>query len=300
MDDPPIQEDNGTPQSLQALPADGATARSRSEPELRAVIVQALRASGIAVEEQVICDSGAADIVTVDRSVVIEVKYRLTRREIQRACGQVLLYKQAINPDARAIVIGYATDETANLIDWAAMIGIEVVRWVDGVEGKRLKAKLLTPSSSIGHQPAILRWNVQSLALSHDITRVADLAPFLGLPRQGLYGVWRGTAVNISVARLERFAQRLAPTPEDWLRPGDWFRWNGGRLNWAVREVAEQVGLDAAQLAFAANLYPQQIAWFWTGEAKFVFVDTLAKLAAALETEARAFDVGELFVKAEN
>ncbi len=101
--------------------------------------------------------------------------------------------------------------------------------------------------------------------------------------------------MNISVARLERFAQRLGLTSEEWLRPGDWFRWSGGRLNWAVREMAEQVGLDAAQLAFAANQYPQQIAWFWTGEAKFVFIDTLARLAAALETEARAFDVGEIF-----
>jgi hypothetical protein len=55
-----------------------------------------------------------------------------------------------------------------------------------------------------------------SRALSHGITRVAALARFLGLPREGLYGVWRGTAVNISLARLE------------WLRPRDWFQWD----NW--------------------------------------------------------------------
>jgi transcriptional regulator with XRE-family HTH domain len=149
-------------------------------------------------------------------------------------------------------------------------------------------------------QPLTLQWNIQALAHAHGIARVADLARFLGLPRQGLYAVWRGTAVNVSVARLERFAQRLGPTSEDWLRPGDWFRWgNRRRLTWAVRDVAEQVGLDATQLAFAANQYPQQLELYWTGEAKFVFVETLAQLATALETADRAFDVGELFRRAE-
>jgi hypothetical protein len=96
------------------------------------------------------------------------------------------------------------------------------------------------------------------------------------------------------VARLERLAKRLGPTSEDWLRPGDWFRWEQGRLTWNVQGVAEQIGLDAAQLAFRAGLYPQQRDYFWHGDAQFVFVDTLARLAAALETEVRPFDVGEL------
>lgn len=275
------------------------TARARNEPELRQLIAQALRASGIAVDEQVICGAGAADIVTVRRDAVIEVKLELTRKAIQWAVGQVLLYRQAINPTARAIVVGYATDETAALVAWAAAVGVEIVCW--RAEGRGQSGDLLSLSSALSPQPFALAWNIRSLAQSHGLTRVADLARFLGLPRQGLYGVWRGTAVNISVARLERFAQRLGPTPEDWLRPGEWFRWDSQRrLIWAIREAAEQVGLDAAQLAFAANQYPQQLEWFWTGEAKFVFVDTLAKLAAALETEARAFDVGEMFVRAES
>lgn len=41
-------------------------ARIRSEPELRQLIVQALRANGITVEEQVICAAGAADIGALD------------------------------------------------------------------------------------------------------------------------------------------------------------------------------------------------------------------------------------------
>jgi hypothetical protein len=71
-------------------------------------------------------------------------------------------------------------------------------------------------------------------------------------------------------------------------------------LHWAIKNRAEQVGLDAAQLAFAATQYPQQIDLYWTGTAQFVFVETLARLAAALETEERPFDVGELFVRAES
>jgi hypothetical protein len=97
--------------------------QARSEPELRAIIVQALRTSGIAVEEQVICAAGVADIVTARRDAVIEVKLDLTRKQIQWAVGQVLLYRAAINPSARAIVVGYATGETAGLVDWAAAVG---------------------------------------------------------------------------------------------------------------------------------------------------------------------------------
>jgi phage-related baseplate assembly protein len=106
--------------------------RARSEPELRAVIVHALHASGIAVDEQVRCAAGAAYIVTVRRDTVIEVKLELTRKAIQWAVGQVLLYRAAINPAARAIVVGYATSETAGLVDCAAAIGVEAVVWAEG------------------------------------------------------------------------------------------------------------------------------------------------------------------------
>jgi DNA-binding Xre family transcriptional regulator len=115
-----------------------------------------------------------------------------------------------------------------------------------------------------------------------------------------LYGVWRGTAASISVARLELLARRLGPATDQPVRLGDWFRWNHReRLVWSIRDVAEQVGLDAAQLAFASGLYPQQMSLFWDGTAKFVFVDTLAWLATALETQTRPFDISVLFVKAE-
>jgi transcriptional regulator with XRE-family HTH domain len=173
---------------------------------------------------------------------------------------------------------------------------VEVVCW--RAEGIGQSAELANSLSTLRPQPFILTWNVQSLARSHGITRVADLARLLTQPRKGLYGVWRGTAASISVARLELLARRLGPAPDQPLRPGDWFQWDDrGRLVWSIREVAEQVGLDAAQLAFAAGQYPQQVAWFWNGTAKFFFIDSIARLATALESQARPFDIGELFVR---
>jgi hypothetical protein len=164
-----------------------STVQARSELELRTAIVQALRASGIAVEEQVVCDAGTADIVTARRDAVIEVKLDLARRQIQWAVGQVLLYRAAINPGARAIVVGYATSETAGLVDWAAAVGVEVICW--NAEDGRLKSELADPlASSAFRVPSFsLQWNVQRLALSHGgFTGVGELAGFLGLPRLGV------------------------------------------------------------------------------------------------------------------
>ena len=272
-----------------------AMVHARSETELCAQIAQALRLSGIAVEEQLVCGAGMADLVTARRDAVIEVKLDLSRKQLYTAIGQVLLYRAAINPSARAIVVGYATEETAGLVDWAAELGVELICW--NAEDGKLKSEV-----SATRVPSLaLQWHVQPLARAHGITRVADLARLLGQPRQGLYGVWRGTAASVSVARLELLANRLGPAPDQPLCPGDWFRWDDrGRLVWSIRDVAEQVGLDAAQLAFAAGQYPQQMALFWDGTAKFVFVDTLARLAAALEAEARPFDIGELFVRVDS
>jgi DNA-binding Xre family transcriptional regulator len=271
-----------------------AEGRARSEPELCERIAQTLRANGIGVDEQVVCTAGIADFVTIRRDALIEVKLELTRKSVQFACGQLLLYKQAINSDARTILVGYQTAETAALISHAARLGVEIVCWEDETNGRGLKAELLSQPFA-GH--FTLQWNIQTLALAHGITTAARLGQTLGVSRASLYKIWRGNQVNVSVATLERLAKRLGPAPDEWLRPGDWFRWERGRLIWNVKDVAEQVGFDRAQLAFAAGQYPQQMALFWDGTARFVFVDSLARLAAALETEDRAFDIGEIFVK---
>jgi DNA-binding Xre family transcriptional regulator len=278
--------------------------RARSESELRAAIVATLRASGLAIEEQVWCGTGAADIVLADRSVVIEVKYALSAKGIQQALGQVLLYRAAINPAARAIVVGYATAQTAALIPYAASLGVEVVGWND--ESGLLNAENVTAVESTDHfppsefrTPLSLSWNVQALAQARGIATVAQLGRALGVSRQSLYGIWRGTAANVSLITLERLAKRLGLLSGLYLRPGDWFVWRHGQLAWNIKGIAEQVGLDSAGLNFCAGFYPQQGDLFWSGEAKFVFVDTLARLAAALTTAERPFDVGELFVQAE-
>jgi DNA-binding Xre family transcriptional regulator len=287
--------------------AAAAATRARSEPELRQVIVQALHAHGIAIDEQVACAAGIADVVTVRRDAVIEVKLELTRKHLYAGIAQVLLYKQAINPNARAIVVGYRTAETAALIPHAAALGVEVVCWEDGLAGVRLRAELLSQPLTLNLQPFTLHWNVQTLALAQGITTVAQLSQITQIHRQSLGKIWDGSALSVSVAMLERLVQRLGR-----IGAGDWFRWEPvlrpstslvtapGRLLWNVKTVAEQVGLDAAQLAFRARLYPQQIGLFWRGEAQFVHVQTLARLAAALQRDDRPFDVGELFRRVES
>lgn len=286
----------------------GAATRARSEPELRQVIVQALHAHGIAIDEQVACAAGIADVVTVRRDVVIEVKIELTRKHLYAGIAQVLLYKQAINPNARAIVVGYRTAETAALIPHAAALGVEVVCWEDGTTGVRLQAELLSPPATLKLQPFTLHWNVQTLALAQGITTVAQLGQVTHIHRQSLGKIWDGSARSVSVAMLERLVQRLGSASD--VGAGDWWRWEPvlhpstspmpapGRLLWNVKNVAEQVGLDAAQLAFRAQQYPQQTAIFWRGEAQFAHILTLARLAAALETDARPFDVGDLLRRA--
>src|SRR4051812_33920516 len=91
------------------MSATGQALRARSEPELRAEIVQVLRANGIDVDEQVTCAAGVADIVTSSRDLIIECKIELNRRAILMALAQLLIYRQAINPAARAIIVGYRT-----------------------------------------------------------------------------------------------------------------------------------------------------------------------------------------------
>jgi hypothetical protein len=180
--------------------------RARSEPELRAIIVQTLRASGIAVEEQVVCEAGMADIVTAWRDAVIEVKLELNRKAVQWAVGQVLLYRAAINPHARAIVVGYATSETVGLVDWAAAVGVEVVAW--NAERIRLKTDLIDPQAQF-----TLAWNIQLHAQAHGLTSVSKLAAWLQKPRASLYRLWRGEQSNVAVATLELLAKRLGRRP---------------------------------------------------------------------------------------
>jgi hypothetical protein len=104
-------------------------ARAKPEQRLTTAVVAKLRAHGAAVECNVLCAVGTADIVSSMRDVVYEVKARLTRAALFQAVGQVLLYRQCINPEARAVIVGRPTAETALFLPWVAALGITVVCW---------------------------------------------------------------------------------------------------------------------------------------------------------------------------
>jgi DNA-binding Xre family transcriptional regulator len=271
--------------------------RHRNEPALRAAIVQVLRADGLRVEEQVTCAAGAADIATADRSVIIEVKHRLTRKALQQAAGQLLLYRTSLNPQARLIIVGYATPDTAPLRPHIEALGIEVRGWKD--EGGEIRDEggemrdeggavspsplILPPSSFIPH-PSALCWRLAEQAQAQGITSVRALSFRSRINRQSLYPIWKGQSQNISVRLFERLCRTLAADP------GGWFRWADDTLAWNIRQITEARGLTIQDLVWAAEILPYSLSAIWRGEQQFVFVETLQKLARALELE-----TGDLF-----
>lgn len=77
--------------------------RGGFEAKLQREFVSHLRNLGISVQTQVRCDSRVADVVTEDK--IYELKHRLNRASFFQALGQVLLYRQSINPDAGVALI---------------------------------------------------------------------------------------------------------------------------------------------------------------------------------------------------
>lgn len=107
--------------------------RYRTEPELRHALIRRLLTSGIVLEANVPCAAGSADLVTPMRDIIIEVKHRLTRNALFHAIGQLLIYRQSINPAARTIIVGYATIETGAIAPQAETLGIEIRCWNDEI-----------------------------------------------------------------------------------------------------------------------------------------------------------------------
>jgi hypothetical protein len=274
----------------------------RSEPELRAAIARLLRAHGIAVEEQVTCAAGTADLVTADHSVIYEVKFRLTRKSLLAACGQIEVYRACINPAARAVIVGLATCETAALIPHLAELGIEVVAWKDvaNVEEpspaiKKASAKGLSAGTVSQHLE--LRWNVAALARSRGILNPAQLARAIGSDgRQGLYRIWDGSGKNISLRMLARLGCHLGPVDDMAVDFGDWFHYHSGVLRWNIPVVAARVGVvTPVALAFAARVHTNSAYQLWRDQAQFVTLPVLARLAHALSNADYPFDIGTLF-----
>jgi hypothetical protein len=107
--------------------------RDARDVELEADMMEPLAAffaaNGMPVDCFVSCAAGVADMVTQARDIVLEVKSHLTRARLYYAIGQVLLYRQAINPQARAVIVGRMTSSAAALAPLIAALGIEILAW---------------------------------------------------------------------------------------------------------------------------------------------------------------------------
>ena len=274
-------------ETRESVPA--LTRQHRSEPALRAAIAQTLRAHGIAVDEQVVCAAGAADLVTARRDAIWEVKLALDRAALQKAVGQLTLYRVSINPAARAIIVGYPTPETAVLRPHIEALGIEVVELGDGGwemgDGARglVEVPAVFPSPN-PHPPTTLHWRLAEHAQSRGLSSVRALSFAAHINRQSVHPIWNGTAKSISIEMLERLCVALNTDP------GGWFRREGGTLTWNIRTAAEAQGIDMPTLGWESAILPGSLTPIWRGAQQFVFVETLAKLAQALDLH-----VGDLF-----
>jgi hypothetical protein len=99
---------------------------SETEAEFEARFVAHLRAQGIMVERQVACIAGIADVVT--DSTIYEIKLLLSKSELFRAIGQVLFYRQSLNPSAQAVVI-CKRSSVPYLHKIANGLGVAILEW---------------------------------------------------------------------------------------------------------------------------------------------------------------------------
>jgi hypothetical protein len=106
-----------------------SNARILSERAMTATFAAELRQRGIAVDCYVSCGGGVADIVSRGHDVVYELKRLLSREVLFHAVGQVLIYKESINPSARAVIVGQSTLAIQPLLPYIARLGIEVIFW---------------------------------------------------------------------------------------------------------------------------------------------------------------------------
>jgi hypothetical protein len=104
-----------------------------NETKIKNQLADRLRQEGRTVQTEVRCEAGVADIVTEE--AVYEIKWEFNRSKLYEAIGQVLLYRQAIDPSLRAVVVGKkpkATDWKA-AIKHAKALGVEVVFWTEEI-----------------------------------------------------------------------------------------------------------------------------------------------------------------------
>lgn len=101
------------------------------EHDLELAVGTSLEAQGISVRYQVPCDAGIADIVTPD--AIYEIKVTLDDNSLFRALGQISIYRQQINPQAKAYIVGKPSLMEAKrkdaMISSAQALGVEIIFW---------------------------------------------------------------------------------------------------------------------------------------------------------------------------
>jgi hypothetical protein len=105
------------------------TTRQHREQELMLAVVQWLHEQGIEVDTLVPCRIGEIDIVSKERDLIFEVKLTLSRDALYRALGQVLLYRQCLNPLAQAFIIGELGQNVETLRPYLEALGVQLVVW---------------------------------------------------------------------------------------------------------------------------------------------------------------------------
>lgn len=103
----------------------------KDEKALELSFGQSLEEQGISVQYQVKCDAGIADIVTPD--AIYEIKDTLDENSFFKALGQISVYRQQINPAAKAFIVGrieaMSLKRRNAMISSAQALGIEVIFW---------------------------------------------------------------------------------------------------------------------------------------------------------------------------
>lgn len=145
-----------------------------------------------------------------------------------------------------------------------------------------------------------LRLSIQGLAGRLEIQTASALATKIQGPRQTAYNVWGGDVQTIQVRAYARLARGLSPQGT-LLDPGDWFRWEVDaegvpQLVWQVRELAEARGLNRLTFGYRAEMGPGGRDNIWHGTMQAIFMDSLARVALALDTTDRPFSIGDLMV----
>jgi hypothetical protein len=103
--------------------------REEREAALERQILDAFSGAGVAAWSQVTCPKwGRADVVT--KGAVVEVKDVVNRVTLHQAIGQVILYRQQLNPKARAVIV-CNTCRVDQGREVAGLLGVELLVWGD-------------------------------------------------------------------------------------------------------------------------------------------------------------------------